>query len=125
MRNAAVWVALLLVGSAPSSSAWAKPKGKTVAAVDCAHYSQRQALTQDGLVLTVQNRCAEPVRCTLHYETGCGKGALSPHDESFELAGGLSQEFDATVSCGGESWRVSQATWRCRTKTGEHETAAR
>lgn len=133
MRTSAVLSALLacvVAGSAGSGSALAKkPSSKKVAEVDasrCARYSERQTVGGDGMQLSVENRCATAIRCSVRYATSCGKGgAATPHDESFDVDGGGAHELEATVSCGDEAWKISSPTWRCRMKPGDLETARR
>jgi hypothetical protein len=131
MRTSAALSALLacvVAGSAWSGSAWGKKSssGKTLASNDagrCTRYSERPALTGDGLRLSFENRCATPIRCTVRYQTTCGKQPATAHDESFDIEGGGEHELDATISCGDEGWRVTGSTWRCRLKPGDLETA--
>lgn len=123
-------LACVVAGSAWSGSALAKKSSsKKVAEVDasrCARYSERPTVGGDGLAMTLENRCETSIRCTLHYATRCGKGgAATPHDESFDVEGGGAHELEATVSCGDEAWKISSATWRCRMKPGDLETAKR
>jgi hypothetical protein len=131
MRTAALVVALLALGagSAEAKPVRKKPARPLAAVLDarsCTRYAQRPAPGDDGLVLTLENRCAFPVRCTLHYETSCGKrGEATVHDESVDLEPAASEDFAATLACGSEPWHVGNATWRCQPKTSAHDTASR
>ena len=145
MQPSAVRSALLVVfiaGSAGDSSVFAKPKATAFAedGSGCPGFSQSVAVKDRAIVFNWKNRCQKPIHCTVNWEVSCEESEDSSeetskrerktqkeaHEEEMDLGPGATKKLTAQAGCSlSASWRISPATWRCRFKSSEPESASR
>jgi hypothetical protein len=131
MRTGAAATALLTalwVGSAGFSHVFAKPKAASPPDPSgCPRFEQKTDEKDHSIVFQLKNRCAKSIRCSIAWETACGRSEGTKHEEAADLDAGAAQHFTAQAQCSFEErWKISPAEWTCRfTGDDKSETAKR
>jgi hypothetical protein len=86
---------------------------------DCTAFDQAEK-GEDGMEMTIHNKCTIPVDCTLSWRVVCApkskaRRSVHPGSAKFAVTEGAAQSTAATAAvCGDDSWEIGDVQWTCQ-----------